>query len=122
MESAKDIDLTNLGLLLKEKINLVKHETKQMNELKKEIREIMVKNDVKDFENEEFGLSIKCQRSFSFDVGMFKLEEKELAKEFVKEETIITVKDVFDKKYIEKYRPDIYRKYLVENTPRLTVR
>lgn len=123
-ESSKNtpIDLTNLGLLLKEKMKLVKHETTIINSLKEEIREIMVENDTKEFENEEFGLSIKCQRSFSFDVGMFKYEEPKISQLWITEETITKTRDVLDKKKLQSALPETYKKYLVENTPRLTVK
>ena len=127
MESTKENypDLTNLGLLLKEKIKLVTHETTQMNQLKKEIRALMVEHDLPDFENEEFGLTIKCQRSFSFDIGAFKLEMPGFSASFITEETTTKTEDVLSAKQktrlMERY-PDDYKKYLVENTPRLTVR
>lgn len=118
------LDLTNLGLLLKDKMKLVKHESDQVKSLKEEIRGIMIENDLKNFYEPENNLTLKCVRSFSFDLGMFKLEDKENAKEFVKEETttVTTTRDVFDKKGLMKLKPDVYKKYLCENTPRLTVK
>jgi hypothetical protein len=124
-ESKKlSLDLTNLGLLLRDKMKLVKHESDQVSKLKEEIRGIMIENDLKNFENSENNLTLKCSRSFSFDLGMFKLEEKEIAKDFVKEETttVTNTRDVFDKKGLMKLKPEIYKKYLCENTPRLSVK
>lgn len=124
MDSPKNtnIDLTNLGLLLKEKMVLVKHETEIMNNVKKEIREIMIANNTKEFENPEAKLSIKCQRSFSFDVGMFRLEEPKISQLWITEETITKTRDVLDKKKLQSALPELYKKYLIENTARLTVK
>jgi len=126
MESPKNthITLSNLGQLLKGKMALVKHENAQINNLKEEIRGIMIENDAKIFENKEIDLTIKCTRSFSFDFGMFKLDYPELTKQYFKEETITTtiVKDVYDKKKIKKEHSVEYKSCEVENTPRLTVK
>lgn len=124
MDSPKNthIDLTNLGLLLKEKMVLVKHETEIMNSLKKEIREIMIENNLKEFENAPNNLSIKMIRSYSFDVGMFKLEEPNISKDFIKEEIITKTRDILDKKSLKKLLPATYERFLIENTARLTVK
>lgn len=117
-----EMDLSNLGQLLKSKMQLVEFETAQIKSLKREVRIIMIENDMKEFENPDLPLYIKCSRSFSFDIGMFKLEQKEIAPNFIKEEIITKTKDILDKKALEKYLPEIYKKYLLENTPRLTVK
>ena len=124
MDSPKNthIDLTNLGLLLKEKMVLVKHETEIMNSLKKEIREIMIENNLKEFENAPNNLSIKMIRSYSFDIGMFKLEEPNISKDFIKEEIITKTRDILDKKSLKKLLPATYERFLIENTARLTVK
>ena len=70
------IELTNLGLLLKEKLSFIEHETAQANALKEEIRGIMIENDAKEFENPDLDLFIKCSRSFSFDIGLLKYSER----------------------------------------------
>lgn len=124
-ESKKlSLDLTNLGLLLRDKMKLVAHENEQVKNLKEEIRGIMIENDLKNFYEPENNLTLKCSQSFSFDIGMFKLEDKENAKEFIKEETttVTTTRDVFDKKGLMKLKPEVYKKYLCENTPRLSVK
>jgi len=82
----------------------------------------MIENDLKTFGSEEEGVTIKCQRSFSFDIGMFKLKQPGFAKSFITEEIITKVRDVLDKKRLMERYPDNYKKYLVELTPRLTVR
>jgi len=118
------LDLTNLGLLLREKMKLVKHESDQVNKLKEEIRGIMIEAELKNFYNQENNLTLKISRSFSFDFGMFKLEYPDLTKIYFKEETITTtvVKDVYDKKKIKAGNPKEYKACEIENTPRLSVK
>ncbi len=118
------LDLTNLGILLKDKMKLVKHESEQVNNLKEEIRGIMIENDLKNFYDQENNLTLKCSRSFSFDFGAFKLDYPELTKQYFKEETITTtvVNDVYDKKKIKKEHSAEYKSCEVENTPRLSVK
>ena len=123
-ESIKDteMDLSNLGQLLKSKMELVAFESEQIKTLKKEIRAIMIENDLKEFENPDLPLYMKCNRSFSFDIGMFKLEMPGFSASFITQETITTTKDIFDKKRLKERYPDDYKKYLCENTARLTIK
>lgn len=118
------MDLTNLGLLLKDKMKLVKRESDQVNKLKEEIRGLMIENDVKFFEDKEHDLTLKCSQSFSWDFGTFRMDYPELTKRYFTEETITTtvVKDVYDKKKIKAEHPKEYKTCEVENTPRLTVK
>lgn len=122
MSYETEMELSNLGQLLKSKMELVSLETVQIKRLKQEIRGIMVLNDMKEFENPDTGLYMKCQRSFSFDIGMFKMEAPGFSKSFITQETITTIKDILDKKRLKERYPDEYEKYLCENTPRLTVK
>ena len=117
-----EMDLSNLGQLLKSKMELVALESKQINSLKKEIRAIMIKNDMKEFENPDLPLYMKCNRSFSFDIGMFRLEQPGFAASFITQETITKTKDILDKKRLKERYPKEYAKYLCENTARLTVK
>lgn len=117
-----EMDLSNLGQLLKSKMELVALESEQIKSLKKEIRSIMIENDLKEFENPDLPLYMKCNRSFSFDIGMFKLEMPEFSASFITQEIITKTKDVLDKKRLKERYPDDYAKYLVENTARLTVK
>ena len=124
-ESKKlSLDLTNLGLLLRDKMKLVKHESDQVNKLKEEIKGIMIENDLKNFYDGENNLTLKCSRSFSFDFGAFRMDYPILTKQYFTEETITTtvVRDVYDKKKIKKECPVEYQACEVENTPRLTVK
>ena len=122
-ESKKlSLDLTNLGLLLRDKMKLVKHESDQVKNLKEEIRGIMIENDLKNFYNGENNLTLKCSRSFSFDFGAFRMDYPKLTKRYFTEETITTIRDVYDKKKIKKEHPAEYQSCEVENTPRLTVK
>lgn len=116
------ITLSNLGRLLKEKMALVSVESEQIKSLKQEVRAIMIANSLKEFENPDIELYMKCQRSFSFDIGTFKIEMPKFSKSFITQETITTTRDVFDKKRLMKNYPEDYKKYLLENTPRLTVK
>ncbi len=117
-----EIELSNLGQLLKSKMDLVAFESEQIRGLKKAIKSIMIADDLKEFENPDLPLYMKCTRSFSFDIGMFKLEMPGFSASFITQETITTTKDVFDKKRLKERYPDDYKKYLLENTPRLTVK
>lgn len=123
-ESVKntEMELSNLGQLLKSKMELVAFETVQIKSLKQEIRGIMVLNDLKEFEDPDLPLYIRCQRSFSFDIGMFRMEMPEFSKSFITQKTTTTTKDILDKKRLKERYPDEYEKYLCENTPRLTVK
>ena len=116
------INLSNLGRLLKEKMTLVKSEGEQIESLKEEIRGIMIENDLKNFENREMGLRLKITRPKSFDFGLFKLEYPKLRERYFTEETITTIKDVYDKKKIKAGHPKEYEACEVELTPRLTVK
>ena len=126
MDATKQLslDLTNLGMLLKDKMKLAKHEANQVKSLKEEIRGLMIENDLKKFEDKEHDLHMKCVQSFSWDFGMFKLEYPELKKIYFTEETITTTvtNDVYDKKKIKKEYPKEYESCNVELTPRLTVK
>ena len=117
-----EMELSNLGQLLKSKMELVTFESEQIKSLKKEIRAIMIQNDLKEFENPDLPLYMKCNRSFSFDIGMFKLEMPGFSASFITTKTITTTKDILDKKRLSERYPDEYKKYLLENTARLTVK
>ena len=121
MESPKNthIQLRNLGVLLKEKMAFVAHEQEQITGLKEEIREVMKGYDLNNFEVDE--VTIKLTRSYAFDIGMFKLEEPEVSKNFIKEETTTKTKDVLDKKALKRLLPVTYKRFLIELTPRLRV-
>ena len=122
MSQETEMILSNLGEELKSKMDFVKLENAQINGLKKQIRAIMIDADLKEFENPDTGLYMKCQRSFSFDIGMFKLEMPGFSASFITQETITTVKDILDKKRLKERYPKEYAKYLLENTARLTVK
>lgn len=122
MSQETEMDLSNIGQLLKSKMELVALENEQIKSLKKEVRAIMIENDLKEFENPDTGLYMKCQRSFSFDIGAFKLDQPGFSASFITQETITTTKDILDKKRLKDRYPKEYAKYLLENTPRLTVK
>ena len=117
-----EMDLSNLGQLLKSKMQLVEFETAQIKSLKREIRTLMIENDLKEFENPDENIYIKCTRSFSFDIGMFKLEAPGFSASFITQEIVTKTKDILDKKRLKERYPDEYAKYLIELTPRLTVK
>ena len=117
-----EMDLSNLGQLLKSKMQLVEFESAQIKSLKQEIRGLMIQNDMKEFENPDEDIYIKCTRSFSFDIGMFKLEMPGFSASFITQEIVTKTRDILDKKRLKERYPDEYAKYLLENTPRLTVK
>ena len=81
--------------------------------LKEELRTFMIDSGIKDFDG------VELRRAFSFDHGWFKMEYPELAKKFIRQETVTTTRDVVDKKGIEKNAPEAYRACLAEGTARL---
>jgi hypothetical protein len=117
-----EMDLSNLGQLLKSKMQLVEFESAQIKSLKQEIKEIMIQNDMKEFENPDLPLYIKCTRSFSFDIGAFKLEMPGFSASFITQEIITKTRDILDKKRLKERYPDDYKKFLIELTPRLKVK
>lgn len=85
----------------------------KLDELKEKLREIMIDSGLIEYDG------IEIRRSFSLDIGWLKMKHPELAKKFVKEETITTIKDVIDKKALKKHAPEIYKECLAEGTARL---
>ena len=94
--------------------------TEVMNIAKERLRKGMIEND-KDF-IEDGDITVKCTRSYSFDIGMFKMEMPDFSKSFITQETITTTRDIFDKKRLKEKYPDDYAKYNIENTARLTIK
>ena len=113
--------LIDLGCLLKDKKKLLEDTQDQITGIKEEIREVMGLNNIKKFDNDEPKVHIIITRSYAFDTGLFKLEEPEVSKNFIKEETITKIKAVVDKKSLKKLLPATYQRFLVEMTPRLRV-
>jgi len=103
-------DLIEQCRVLKKEIN---KKNKKLNTLKEDIREFMIDSGIKEIEG------VEIRRSFTFDQPLFLHEQKEIAADFKTEETITTINIKFDKKGLEKTHPELYRKYLIENTPRL---
>ena len=111
--------LVDLGLLLKEKNAILEQTSEQIIGIKVEIREIMNDNKIKSFDDDL--VKIKLTRSYTFDFGLFKMDNPELAKRFFTQETTTKVKDVFNKKELLRECPGEYKKCLIELTPRLRV-
>lgn len=89
--------------------------SKTLKVLKEKLRVFMIDSGIKEYNG------VEIRRSFSFDIGVFKIVYPELSKQYVKEETktITSTYDVFTKKNKEKLRedhPDIYNDCNVENT------
>lgn len=72
----------------------------------------------------EEGKKITAGVSFptTFDIGMCKLENPEVMRKFITVERQIIENEIFDKKAFIQYQPELYKKYLIEGTPRLTVK
>lgn len=101
-----------------------KKQTNQLSEankvLKEEIIGLLQHAGLSELFNEIY--IVKYSIPKSFDTGLFKMENPELAKQFIKEKKVETITDVVDKKGILKHYPALYNKYLVAGTPRLTVK
>lgn len=81
--------------------------------LKEELRTFLIDSGIKEFDG------VEIRRAFSFDAGWFKIKHPGLADKFLKEETIITIRDIVDKKGLKKHAPEIYQDCLAEGTARL---
>lgn len=94
--------------------------TKQIKALKDDILKALEILDKKKLKNEKHEVSIAYPKSF--DQGLLKLDNRELYDRFTTIETITTETETFDRKEFQKRFPKEYEKYLVELTPRLTVK
>lgn len=90
----------------------------QKESLKEKILTVMQANNIKKYKDS------KMDYPHSFDVGRFKMEYPEKAKEVIKQitETITQTRDVFDKKEIQAKYPEEYESCNIAQTPRLTVK
>jgi len=85
----------------------------ELKELKEELRVFMIDSGLNKFDG------VEIRRAFSFDNGWLKLKYPDLAVKFIKEETITTIRDVVDKKGLQKHAPEEYKACLAEGTARL---
>lgn len=92
----------------------------KMRELKGIILRGMEFIEVKTLKNDECEASVQYPRTF--DSGMLKLEDRELYDKFTTIEKKIITEEAFDRKEFQKRYPEIYEKYLLDQTPRLTVK
>jgi len=115
-------DVLNLSLLIEDKKDLVKHQTEQLNTLKKEVRDLMKELGEKKLEDEL--VEVEMRISNSFDVGILGVYHPELYKKYVTTEKVIreTEEMTIDKKGLEKDYPTEYKACLVENTPGLYIK
>lgn len=101
-----------------------KKNVNQLNEankvLKGEIINLLQKAGTKELFNDTYVVKYNIPKFF--DVGMFKMDNPELAKQFITEETTTKTKDVVNKKMLLKQYPAIYNQYMLSDTPRLTVK
>ena len=101
-----------------------KKQTKQLSEankvLKEEIIGLLQQAGLSELFNEIY--IVKYSIPKSFDTGLFKMDNPELAKQFIKEKKVGTIVDVVNKKGLLKQYPAIYNQYLVAGTPRLTIK
>lgn len=100
-----------------EKCRVLKKEVgvkgKELAKLKEDLRTFMIDSGLKEYDG------IEIRRSFSFDIGWLKVTYPKLAQQFVKEESITTIRDVVDKKGLQKHAPEEYKECLAEGTARL---
>lgn len=102
----------------------IKEQTDDMNNLKEEVRGLMIENDLKPISNELFK-KIMVSIPKSFDIVRLKMYHKDLAKEFIKEEIKTTTIDVITKEakaYIKKNYPKVWEDINAEGTPHLTIK
>ena len=93
---------------------------KKLKELRNDILYGLAFLDIKKLKNEEHEASVSYPKAF--DQGLLKLDNRELYDKFTTIETITTEQETFDKREFQKRFPEEYEKYLVEMTPRLTVK
>ena len=102
----------------------IEEQTEAMNNLKEEVRGIMIENDLLNISNELFE-KIMVSIPLSFDVVALKMDYPEIAKKVVKEEVKTTYKDVVSKEgkaYIKEHHPGVWKAINAEGTPRLTIK
>ena len=85
----------------------------ELTKMKKSIRLFMIDSGIPEVDG------VTTRRSFSFDVGMFKMKYPKMAEKYTREETITTIKGIIDKDGIRKYHPEEYKKCVVEGTVKL---
>ena len=112
--------LLDLGLLLKNKLALLERTNRDVTGLKHEIREILKENKMTSFDDDR--IKIKMTRNYTFDHGLFKMDNPELVKRYFKTETITKTKDVFSRKQLLRECPEEYKKCLIELTARLSIK
>ena len=102
---------------LKEEINTL---STDMNLEKEKLRQAMIQNDLKVVEGDD--ITVKCTRSYSFDVGQLNFIAPALYKKYTTVETITKSKVIINKKDLKKYEPVVFEKCNIENTARLTIK
>ena len=113
------IELANLISDWKHADILVKSLQKDKQEARQAILDIMAKTGQKSYDC-DIG-SVKVSHPRTFDQPMMLNEEpKETTDRFW--ETITTTTEVFDKKAFKKSHPEIWNKYQIDMTPRLTIK
>lgn len=67
-------------------------------------------------------VEVKITYPKSFDLGLCRMENPELIKIFVKEEKVITINEIFDKKTFKHLHPEVFEKYNIDLTARLSIK
>ena len=109
---------------LASKFKDIKNEISRLNKQNKAIRELILEG-MKEINKKSIQNSdhlIKYTQPKSFDEGMIAVYHKDLWKQYTKEEKKTIIDTIFLKKEFQKEQPDLYEKYLVDLTPRLTVK
>ena len=86
---------------------------KELTKMKKAIRFYMMDSGIPEVDG------VTTRRSFSFDIGMFEKEYPEISEKYTTKRSITTIEKNIDKKLIEKYHPEEYKKCVVEGTVKL---
>ena len=102
---------------LKEKIKVLQEDEKRY---KNELRILMKKRNLTHAQNDFVEVKINYPKSFDF--ALCRMENLELIKIFVKEEKVISINEIFDKKGFKHLHPEVFDKYNIELTPRLSIK
>lgn len=118
-------DIANKVLESCEIIQDYKHKidnlTKESNRLKKEVREMMMNNDLWKVKDEMLDIALH-KPSERFDVTQFKKKYPELASIYIKTRFIQIEEDDFDQKEIKEKELEAYEKCVKIGTPALYIK
>ena len=120
MENKKARSVLHLAMVCKELKEQIQELQKEEKRFKRELRMFMKNHDINNAKNEF--VEVKINYPKSFDLGLCRMENPELIKYFVKEEKVISINEIFDKKRFKHLHPELFEKYNIPLTARLSIK